>query len=859
MLTLLMCIGLLLGGIPFAMGDDAGGIAIVDATLVIEGNGDIGSGTIWVNLTLEEVEGKGANASISSNIMDSEGNILSTATEALQLTANSTQQVTLSLLDVPPGQHLLNINVSGDAAALPASGYSTSMETPVSRLRPLDVGLGSQVQWLAEGIDSDLNDTGNSSIRDGDGGRITVPVINSGDIVWNGSIDLVITGPDGEAYNDSHALDLPPDNTYYLVTNISDLREGVYIVSAVLQGLSDSDSGDDSGNSSFVVEPPPLAEFRMVISMDITDSQLGDIVEASLTLNNSGEADWNGSVQCIAADGSTVILQLDLLVNISQEYQWNLTTEARPGEVTCTLGGPQRISENSDESVSFSFTMNAGNLLMAGGEDITISGGPWHAGDEVDASVLVHNDGHSEANASLWLMDDSLWSVGEEVHIPVGSSVELAASHLLDSSGDRNLSWKVVSGDSLISSSLNGVRGLNVATEQSFSLEITAVTWDAVDGIAMEWATQLSDGPGRDLEVSIGVMVQGQREERVIMELAIEPGRRALNSDLGLHDGQALVYIDADPIDWRLSGVDMITKTLPNLRPTVSVEIDPVSIPKRPVPDSQATISCLVTNEGAESKPGIMTLLGPDGEIFAEEEIGRLDGSSTIQFIIAQWPDDEDVPLTCRWSAGSVDTSSHTFLSDMDSSSNTESSEASTIPLAEIGGGIGIALIIALMIRLGGSWMGDAEQREIRKTKREEERAKRADEKEKNQILSSDEKREISCTNCDQGLKVPSSYSGKVACPSCKHQFVVEAVSMPTPVHEDSVEEDIDEELYDFEGDDEIEENTEVEEDEEVIVSSSSDILGCPSCSSKLRVPLEKRPATARCPACKAEFKAVAE
>ena len=373
MLTLLMCIGFLLAGIPLAMGDDVGGIAIVDATVVIEGNGEIGSGTIWVNLSLEEVEGTGANASISSKVIDSEGNILSSATEAVQLNSDSTQQVSLSLQDVPPGQHLLNISVSGDAAALPTSGYSTSIETQVSRLRPLDIGLASQVQWLAEGLDSNLNLTGNSSIRDGDGGRITVPVTNSGDVVWNGSIALLITGPDGEAYNDSLALDLSSDNTYYLVINISDLSEGVYIVSAVLQGLSDSDSSDDSGNFSFVVEPPPLAEFRMMISIDSTDPQLGDIVEASVSLNNSGEADWNGSIQCIAADGSTVLLQLDLSVNMSQEYLWNLTTEARPGEVTCVIGGLQRISESSDVSVSHSFMMSAGNLLMAGGEDITIT------------------------------------------------------------------------------------------------------------------------------------------------------------------------------------------------------------------------------------------------------------------------------------------------------------------------------------------------------------------------------------------------------------------------------------------------------------------------------------------------------
>ena len=39
-------------------------------------------------------------------------------------------------------------------------------------------------------------------------------------------------------------------------------------------------------------------------------------------------------------------------------------------------------------------------------------------------------------------------------------------------------------------------------------------------------------------------------------------------------------------------------------------------------------------------------------------------------------------------------------------------------------------------------------------------------------------------------------------------------------------------------------------------VTSESDILSCPDCKAKLRVPLEKRPVRARCPACKTEFMA---
>ena len=59
--------------------------------------------------------------------------------------------------------------------------------------------------------------------------------------------------------------------------------------------------------------------------------------------------------------------------------------------------------------------MLSGNLLPAGGQDISLSGGPWHVGDLVEASVLIHNDGQRDANASLWLSDAGQWSQGDTI------------------------------------------------------------------------------------------------------------------------------------------------------------------------------------------------------------------------------------------------------------------------------------------------------------------------------------------------------------------------------------------------------------------------------------------------------------
>ncbi|MED5486836.1 MAG: hypothetical protein VYB40_03940, partial [Candidatus Thermoplasmatota archaeon] len=46
-------------------------------------------------------------------------------------------------------------------------------------------------------------------------------------------------------------------------------------------------------------------------------------------------------------------------------------------------------------------------------------------------------------------------------------------------------------------------------------------------------------------------------------------------------------------------------------------------------------------------------------------------------------------------------------------------------------------------------------------------------------------------------------------------------------------------------------------EDNEKESSSTDDIIRCPDCSQKLKVPYDRRPIRARCPACRCEFRAL--
>ena len=100
-----------------------------------------------------------------------------------------------------------------------------------------------------------------------------------------------------------------------------------------------------------------------------------------------------------------------------------------------------------------------------------------------------------------------------------------------------------------------------------------------------------------------------------------------------------------------------------------------------------------------------------------------------------------------------------------------------------------------------------------------------------------EEKREISCPECDRRLRVPVSYSGSVGCPDCATKFKVEA-ERPEPAP--------------------VEEASDVESIESAPDAKKSDgkiEIGCPDCSQSLRIPSSYE-GSVRCPACKKIFKA---
>ena len=195
--------------------------------------------------------------------------------------------------------------------------------------------------------------------------------------------------------------------------------------------------------------------------------------------------------------------------------------------------------------------------------------------------------------------------------------------------------------------------------------------------------------------------------------------------------------------------------------------------------------------------------------------------SSSIE--IVDWPDENIVDFSLIWTVSTISGSevSESVISVESLIEEEEFQFPVDITSLSVGIIAGISMVLASRLIWGTisvrtphtSDTGLRETRVSRKKKEEE------------------IKIEVQCPFCDQSLRVPAHHKGQIKCPSCTKQFNHE------DLHKDS--------------------NKLINqlENSEILTSySNEDLLDCPKCNQKLRVPIDKRPVTSRCPVCSTEF-----
>ena len=478
----------------------------------------------------------------------------------------------------------------------------------------------------------------------------------------------------------------------------------------------------------------------------------------------------------------------------------------------------------------------SGSMVTAGSGGIAVIGLPGHVGDTVYFSSLVHNDGDVSGTASLRLNYSNQTFIGDEITIEPGSSREVTTPFVLSDAGLIDVVWEVISNDSMVSENLSGIFQINVEQPQQLQIEISDYTWSSDDGLDISFRTNLQEGRSRGVSIEV-IGISGLNSQTLQrFDSILTPGIRQFSLSLGAPSISS-ISIQAVPIDWISSGlaIDEITVS----QPVISGDIEIISLsPEIPSAGEIVSIEVRISNTGTDriDSGSVRIISSATGVVLADLTSPSIQsGSESVQtFSVESWPVGNPVDIRAEWYT-------NTLISESDRSvisNNVVSSSGAEIPWITIGIGGVIGALLGVAMRSAAK--GTNKSISMKKS------TKSSVVKEVND--ESSEKREVNCPECDRALLIPYSYSGRARCaPPCSTEF---SVNPETEEKNDNYE------IDDVEvGDDESRIQDSIPEP--LVSMSKDDLLDCPSCGQMLKVPISKRPATARCPACRSEFEAL--
>ena len=495
---------------------------------------------------------------------------------------------------------------------------------------------------------------------------------------------------------------------------------------------------------------------------------------------------------------------------------------------------------NISETRNIRVAPNPVIFSSAGDSVIAITGEPAYVGDTLTASILVKNQGDTEGHVSLRLTHDesSESYIGQNVSISPGSSREVSVDFDFTTPGGKEMRWDVMSNIGGISLELNGSHYVMILPQQQVELGLESSDWSISEGLELNYWISLSDGPSRDVEVSIGEYQAGLFSEIQRFPVKLDQGIRNLRFEIPFPDiNLDRIRISVSSVDWSPGQISDLYIEL--TRPQPSIQISSCTqIPSIVDISETLTLECVFTNVGnSDSLPGDISLLRvSDGMIF--EESGKdsisiaIDESKMISMVISEWMDEGSTPLEVRYSSGDIVTSANITIQ-----ANQIPSEGFKLPFDTSAALLGaVAGLVIMMVTLV-LWRVATERTPSTVTESTPSISRIEKRRESDNI-------EVSCPTCSQRLSIPGGHIGRVRCPACTNSFEVGVRNNPTLEEKASARQ-------------EPETQEIISEEAHLKSSSDTDILSCPSCEQLLKVPLEKRPVMSRCPACRSEFQAL--
>ena len=814
-------------------------------TFTVQGDQEVGAGDVNISVDVH-AHGSDSNGFLEMTFTAQDNTPLASENRSIGLLDGESENHQFNISSVPVGTHSLTVQLWGDIGVNFENNVS-QITIFVQKLSPANIVIQSSSSWIIHSLDGNtLEESGNLTLRDGDHAWVLAVVQNTGDVDWLGNATLRMDG----TTQSTHLTTVLGQSSTIVNFSIGPLSEGS--INLDLE-FSQNSSTILSDMLSVEVGPPPLSRPMLSIIGPTSNSELGEPVNWTVELNNTGESIWQGVLHCEFPEG-VVLLNMSTSLQQDEELETNLTLTVRPGTFTCFAISQDRVHNDSITTQSYVYDMAAGHIMRAGSDGLTITGGPFHVGDSIPLAILVHNGGDFAGSASLEVRESSIgggeadgaWTRLETRTLEVGSSLELSALYPSTISGNRLIEWRIVSANSLVSEDCSGDISLDVQPSQSLDVELDSYQWTLANGLDIVFTTMLSAGESRPVLLEVGTSGASGELTQISIEVELTPGQRTLTYNLGHPSSSSFAWVKATPISWSSSSLaeDQLDLVRPN--PQLTVSIDSVS-PSSPVPGEPASVTYTLSNSGGGSSlEGNLILVDTkhDGEVLWVETAPLLESGASVSdtIYLEEWPDDALVDLSLIWHTS--DSESTGFMSFRSQSLESSESGNSVDWIAIVYGALA-GLLIGLVTRT----VMRARAGEPLLSRRE--RGGRPDKPKKTKSKVVDEKVEVACPACDQRLRVPSTYSGTARCPACAQTFPVEAV-------EEEIEQNNVEQVSEEENSQSVGEEI-VEEEQQKESSSSGDVIHCPDCEQKLKVPYNRRPVRARCPACKCEFLATKE
>jgi len=800
----LMCL-LTLALVPVVQ--SSGGVI---SEVLIVGDELVGEGPIELNITLTGVGGASSSQVFwNATLSDLEGNLIDSDSGNLLVDDGVNYYIESTLGLAPLGISNLTVSLSGDVGT-PNANQWTVFEESITRLRPLNISIGEPI---FNGIFEDGNLTENLTINDGDYVEIEIPVINSGDIEWSGDINMSVEG----VHENTFSINVLGDETNLVKFQYGPVQEGDLAFDFELHGDVDDYTTDNTRFAIITISPPPLPFLQMNLTRNIEPSS-GSQMSWNLNVMNIGHTNFTGNISCYF--DNSLLSSFGEQINSNDSVNYTISMLSKPGVLECK---PELTRALGDSISSDNLIFESAIITGAGYNSPSLINGPWHVDDDIVVSILVRNEGDAEGSVALRFDNGDELHESESILLQPGSAGEVPFIFSIEDEGDHIFNWSIVSVDSVVDENLSGTVIIPIVSAQDISINLGEIK-RSEDGVNIEWAIDLETGIGRDVIIEYGKILDGDRNTLISEERVLLPGVTYGEMNLGEINADQ-VYVKVIAVDWTIGLGSTLENQIeyPNYSPNPSIVVNPITQPRVPVAGEQVTILFTLSNNG---DGGII-----QSEIIATDSTNSVIGMKTVNgkqvasedySMVVDWPKQENVVVTLSWYVdGQVISDQILVKSELTS----DESSGFELPIGGILGGLAAGMVAIFAIRIKNSPKSTIKS----KQKTSETKAK------------SPEKIEVSCPTCDRRLRVPSDYNGSVRCPECESKFDVES------------------KLEEIEKDTEQDATVSEVEESEPWASSDNDILGCPKCTRKLKVPYEKRPAKARCPACETIFEARAD